>query len=228
MRNFLAMAGLAILAGSLGPAIRAQAEDKISYIDLEPLANRKLAGNLGSGADNNSLSELPTGEQILGGVQFKVGPGLIQLGSKLMDSYPEKVEGIAVNRKFSKLHLLHATSYGGGPNKEGDEGYVKDGTLIGQYMVHFEDGSEEGIPIVYGEDVRDWWYDDGEAEPSRGMVVWKGDNAYATEIGAHLRLYTSTWTNPNPDKKVVRIDYISRKNETPAAPFCISMSVEEK
>ena len=63
MRNYLALAGVAILAGSLGPAIRAHAEEQISYIDLEPLANRKLAGNLGSGADNNSLSELPLGEQ---------------------------------------------------------------------------------------------------------------------------------------------------------------------
>jgi hypothetical protein len=228
MRNCFALAGVAILAASLGPAICAQAEEKISYIDLEPLANRKLAGNLGSGARNNSLSELPMGEQILGGVKFKVGPGLIQLGSKLLDSFPEKVEGIAVDRKFTKLHILHATSYGGGPNEEGGEGYVKDGTLIGQYLAHYEDGSSEGIPIVYGEDVRDWWYVDGEAEPSRGKVVWKGDNGFATEIGAHLRLYTSTWTNPKPEKKVVKIDYVSRKGETPAAPFCISMSVEEK
>jgi hypothetical protein len=41
-------------------------------------------------------------------------------------------------------------------------------------------------------------------------------------------LYASTWTNPKPEKKVVRIDYVSRKGETPTAPFCISMSVEEK
>jgi hypothetical protein len=172
MKNYMMLAGMAIVTVSLISTARLQAEEKISTIDLEPLANRKLLDNLGSGAENNSLSDLPMGEQILGGIKFKVGPGLIQLGSKLFDSYPEKVEGIAVNRKFAKLHVLHATCNGGGVNEEGDERYVKDGTLIGQYMVHYDDGSTEGIPIVYGEDVRDWWYVDGEAEPSRGKVVW--------------------------------------------------------
>jgi hypothetical protein len=228
MRNYFTLIGVAILACGLGPLLCAQADETISTIDFDSLANRKLTDNLGSGADDNSLSEMPMGEQVLEGVKFKIGPGLIQLGSKLMDSFPEKVEGIKINHKFSKLHLLHATCFGGGPNQEGDPGHVKDGTLIGQYLVHFEDGSSEGIPIIYGEDVRDWWFVGGEPGPSRGKVVWTGDNGYATEIGAHLRLYASSWTNPKPDKKVVRIDYVSRKSETPAAPFCISMSVEGK
>ena len=228
MRNYSKPAVVAILAGNFCWAVLAQAEEKFTYIDIEPLASRKLLDNLCSGTDGNSLSALPAGEQILGGVKFKVGPGLIQLGSKLFETFPEKVEGIAVNRKFTKLHVLHATCNGGGPNEEGGEGYVKDGTLIGQYILRYEDGSEEGIPIVYGEDVRDWWYVDGEAEPSRGKVVWTGDNQFAAEVGAHLRLYMSTSSNPKPEKKVVRIDYVSRKTETPAAPFCISMSIEGK
>src|SRR6185295_4903286 len=123
----------------------------------------------------------------------------------------------------AKLHFLHATCYGGGPNSEDSEGFVKDGTLIGQYIVHYSDGSTEGIPIIYGEAVRDWWYLDGEREPTRGQVVWKGDNEYATSIGAHLRLYVTSWVNPKPDTTVTKIDYTSRKNEAPAAPFCISI-----
>jgi hypothetical protein len=93
-------------------------------------------------------------------------------------------------------------------------------------MVQYDDGSQEGVPIVYGEDVRDWWFVEGEPEPSRGKVVWTGDNALATQIGARLRLYVSSWTNPKPDHTVTRIDYVARKTETVAAPFCISMSVE--
>jgi hypothetical protein len=86
MKNYLMLAGMAIFAVSLFSTARVQAEEKISLIDLEPLANRKLLDNLGSGAENNSLAQLPMGEQILGGIKFKVGPGLIQLGSKLIAS----------------------------------------------------------------------------------------------------------------------------------------------
>jgi hypothetical protein len=214
-----------VVIGGLAPS-SASAQNKIHFVDLNPYANRKLSGNLGSGAPDNSLSELPTGEQTLAGVKFKVGPGLIQLGSTLMESWPEKVEDIVIDRKVARLHFLHATSYGGGPNQPGGQGFVADGIEIGKYKVHYDDDSQAEIPITYGEDVRDWWYLDGEAEPSKGKVAWKGDNEYATRIGAHLRLYVSTWTNPKPDKKVLMIDYTSMKDVTPAAPFCISLSVE--
>ncbi len=36
----------------------------------------------------------------------------------------------------------------------------------------------------------------------------------------------TTWKNPKPEKKVVSIDYIGRKSETPAVPFCGAMTVE--
>jgi hypothetical protein len=38
----------------------------------------------------------------------------------------------------------------------------------------------------------------------------------------------STWKNPKPDKKVVSIDYIGRKEETPAAPFCVAMTADSE
>jgi hypothetical protein len=127
----------------------------------------------------------------------------------------------------SKLHILHATCFGGGPNKEGNPWFVKDGTTIGEYRVTFEDKSAVNIPIVYGEDVRDWFYVGGEMETARGKVVWKGENDRATAVGAKIRLYMTTWENPTPDKKVVSIDYLGKKGETVAAPFCVAMSTEE-
>jgi len=64
------------------------------------------------------------------------------------------------------------------------------------------------------------------AKPRRAKVAWKGENNAASQFGAHVRLYASTWTNPRPDKKVLRIDYVSRKDETPAAPFCFALTVQ--
>jgi hypothetical protein len=205
----------------------ASAQQKIRFIDLEGKMNRKLADDLGSGAPSNSLAALPLGEQELNKVKFKVGPGLVQLGSSMLDAWPDKIEGIAIDGKIAKLHILHSTCFGRG--KPGDAWFVKEQTLIGQYMVHYEDASIEAIPIVYGDDVRDWWFNDNDLkELGRGKLAWTGENGLASRIGCRLRLFTSTWTNPKPDKKITRIDYTANKGETVAAPFCLAMSVEEE
>ena len=200
MTSFSKLVGCAVLVASCFAAQRALAQKSIHYIDLNPYANRKLTGNLGSGGQDNSLGELPSGEQTLGGIKFQVGPGLIQLGSTMLDSLPEKVEDIVLDRKVAKLHFLHATCFGGGPNQQGSEGWVADGTLIGKYLVHYDDDTQAEIPIVFGEDVRDWWYVDGEAEPSRGKVVWKGDNEYAKRIGAICGCTSPTGPIPSPTR----------------------------
>jgi hypothetical protein len=212
----------------MGVAWATPVDRELVYIDLNSKVNQKLTENLGTGAEGNNLKELPTGEQAFGDVKFKIGDGLIHLGSKVLDKLPEKVEGIKIDGKLAKLYILHATSFGGGPNKEGDPWFVKDDTHIGEYRVNFEDKSSEMIPIVYGQDVRDWFYVEGEKDLTRGKIVWKGENVRATQVGAKIRLYLTTWENPKPDKKVISIDYVGRKDETVAAPFCVAMTLERK
>jgi hypothetical protein len=115
---------------------------------------------------------------------------------------------------------------GGGPNGPGNPWFVEDGTVIGEYRVNFEDHSAIIIPIVYGEDVRDWFYIDNDKEPGRSEAVWKGDNGFAKNNGSRIRLYATTWENPCPDKTVKTIDFSSKKQETPAAPFCVAITAE--
>src|SRR5262245_53550938 len=138
-----------VLYCTLGAALAVPADKKFTHVDLQPKFNQKLTDNLGTGAEGNNLTDLPTGEQSFGGVKFKVGDGLVQLGSTVLDKMPEKVEGIPIGRKFTKLHILHATAFGGGPNKEDSPWFVKDDTLIGEYKVNFEDQSADTIPVVY-------------------------------------------------------------------------------
>jgi hypothetical protein len=38
----------------------------------------------------------------------------------------------------------------------------------------------------------------------------------------------TTWTNPLPDKKAATIDYMSKKADTVAAPFCVAVTLERK
>jgi beta-galactosidase len=212
----------------LGSAARGFSADDSEFvpIDLKAHFNHQLADGFGTNVPENNLSTLPKGESVFEDCNFDIGEGVIQLGSTALDDFPDKVTGIKVNRKVAKLHFLHATQYGGGPNQQRNPYYVQDGTKIGEYRVSYDDHSESIIPIVYGEDVRDWFFVEGEKSPPHGKVVWTGDNDYARSSQSRIRLYETTWENPSPDKTVTSIDYSSKKEDTPAAPFCIAITTE--
>jgi hypothetical protein len=217
----LALAGILLAA----PA----AKDKGFYpIDIQKHGNKEVLGMFAGGDETNVLKDFPTGEKKFGDVTFTIGKKLIMLGSTAQKGEPGKVEGIAVGRVANRLHFLHANGYGGGPNKEGSAWFVKDGTPIGAYTVHYEDKTTADIPIVYGEHTRDWFYTEAEAEPSKAKVAWSGENDYATARSSKIRVYQMTWENPKPDKKIVSIDFAGKKDETPAAPFVIAITVEVK
>jgi WD40 repeat protein len=203
----------------------APAEKDFAFIDLQPQANLKV--------DDKFWIPLPKGEQTRGGIPLQVGERFIQLGATYIQAppnqqprtMPDKVEHIKVGRAFEKLHILHATDHGGN-RKDGDPGFVADDTPIGEYTVHYEDGDKEAIPVVYGQDVRDWWF--GSEGVRRGKVAWEAETALAakpTGVRITLRLYLTTWKNPKPARKVDHIDY-SRRKDTAASPFCVAMTAE--
>src|SRR5262249_15741077 len=99
----------------------------------------------------NNLDELPRGEQTFEAVPFPIRQGVIQLAGSFLPKTPHKVEGVEVNRSFARMHILHSTGWGDCAP------FVQEGTLIGRYVLHYEDGGVDNIPIVYGRDVRDWY-----------------------------------------------------------------------
>lgn len=215
---------LIVLAGEPPAATPVAPVAKCSPIDLQPLANQVLKEDFSEVTNGNNLAGLPGGDQVLLGVPFRIGPRMIALGSPSKPERPTRVEGIDVNMQCAKLHLLQATEFGEGD--PGSDHYVPEGTKIGYYVVHYEDKSQETIPVVYGEDVRDWWFNPLSKSPTRGKVAWKGANAFSTELQSQIRLYLTSWQNPKPTVRVTRIDFVS--TESPAAPFCVAISAEAK
>jgi hypothetical protein len=195
-----------------------------SPIDLQARGNQILKEDFSDVTNGNNLANLPDGDQTLLGIPFRIGPRMIALGSPSKPERPVRVEGIDVNKQLMKLHFLHATEFGEG--EPGSDNYVPEGTKIGYYTVYYEDKSHETIPIVYGVDVRDWWFNVLSKSPSRGKVAWKGTNAFSTELRSEIRLYVTSWQNPKPTVPVTRIDFVS--TESAAAPFCVAISAEAK
>jgi hypothetical protein len=116
------------------------------------------------------------------------------------------------------MYVLHGTQFSGPIHN------VADGTAIGWYRVIYEDQTEQSVAVVAGEDVGSWFAEDSES-PSRGAKVWEGKNRIADWTNSSVRIFASGWTNPQPRKKVARIDYLAAG--TQAAPFCLAITIEE-
>jgi hypothetical protein len=162
---------------------------------------------------DNSLRTLPTGVQRLAGVDWDLR-GLIQLaGSPTVRLFPDKVVGIRLAQKARALHFLHATIFSVAPD-----------TPIARYVVHYGDDTTAKIPLVYGQDLAEWWGTVGSRDAPAPRIAWEGSNAAAASEGHVLRLYHSRWENPWPDLELARIDFISELSGS--APFLIAITLE--
>ena len=180
--------------------------------------------NLSTGRQDNDLSALPVGLVSLGGVVFDVR-GVIQLRRTeprggpfevVWKSYPVRVEAISVQQEARRLHLLLGTT-----DAEAD------GTILGSLVVHYADGAQAPLDLVYGRDVRRWILNPragGVQDTERGKVVWTGTNPVADEYGNTLRLYLTTRENPRPGVKITTVDFVSAMSRS--APFLIAVTVE--
>ena len=183
---------------------------KYICLNLQTIANSELDG----GPDARFLAALPKGEHDFAGVKFDIGARLIGLH----DKRAYKVEGIKVGVTCRKLHFLHACHASGrGPG---------DPPTIGYYTVTYDDKSQETIPIVWGKNILNWWFLEGEAGPTEARIAWTGDNDEAIRWGRKVRLYLVTWTNREPTKRVVSIDFGIEK-DTHTAPFCVAITAEK-
>lgn len=186
-------------------------------INLQPLANQRLNNDFHTWPGNN-LKLLPRGKQHLGDVDFLVGDKFIQLASKMAPDFPERIDSIPVGYDVTKLHFFHAVGW-----------TASDGLLVGEYIVHYADGTVDTVPIEYGVDARDWWVYESDKKPTpRAVIAWTGMNHASKnyqDLRMSIRLYRRTWDNPHPNKKVLSFDYVSI-NETRTAPFLIAVSAE--
>jgi hypothetical protein len=169
------------------------------------------------GRPNNHLQSLPKGRQPFAGVPFFIQGGVVQLhGTGIANDFPDATTGIEIQRELTTLYLFHGTA-----------SRVPDGTIMARLQLHYEDGSTNSIPIRYGDHVRDWWQS-SEQPPTaaNSQVAWRGSNPVTVEKRVQARLYMTASQNPDPQRKVQTVDYLSAN--TKAAPFLISLTTDAK
>ena len=118
-------------------------------------------------------------------------------------------------RACRHLHFLHAANFDG-----------RLGTPVGQYVVHYADQRPpENVPIVYGEDLLNWWTQDNEPiKPKAARLAWLGTSPASDASTTGVRLFKMTWNNPFPDAEVLSIDFISCMNDP--APFLVALTAD--
>lgn len=189
-----------------------------NLIDLTPYYNASPNDCWhGGGTANNDLASLPQGLREFAGVKFDVR-GIVQLsGQSAVDQlsvrFPNEVKDIKIDRLCGQLHFLHAAGW-----------VSSDGTKVGFFRVHYQDGNTEEIPIVYGAHVRDWWTAPDAKPVTASEVAWKGSNRASTASRVSLQLYKTTWKNSRPDVAIAKLDYVSTMS--PSAPFLIGLTAE--
>ena len=192
-------------------------------INLSPYTNRSLTQSFIPRKNNkHDLQELPTGTHTFGGIPFNI-TGEIQLfGNGLNVShanFPKQVNGIRIGEKCNKIHLFHGASFVT-PNQMGE--------TIARIVLHYKDGSKEALDIVSGQNVLDWCgpADINSVKDPKSELAWLGRNPFIQSQWPDyfLRLYKSTYDNPQPDIEITTIDYEWAK--VSAASFLVGLTIE--
>jgi WD40 repeat protein/tRNA A-37 threonylcarbamoyl transferase component Bud32/tetratricopeptide (TPR) repeat protein len=186
-------------------------------IDLGPFYNFRLRSILRIPPEQTDL-RFQEDIQLRTGVPFDLRGAVALAGKAGAEHFPgvEKqptllsFAGIPVNRKLERLHFLHGTSK-----------HVPDGTVIGAYVLHYADGRTASFPILYGQDIRDWWGWQPAREKSGARPAWTWDK-HNYPFKGPVRLYQMTRENPYPEVEVKSFDFVSAR--TDCAPFLVAVT----
>jgi hypothetical protein len=197
----------------------------VRLIDLGEFYNASLSRSWcsTSGDPASHLGSLPTGRQTLEGTEFDVR-GVVQIRCERFLSvlFPVAVTNIPVGQRCARLQFLHAAAWDGRP-----------GTTIGYYVVHFDGGRVERVPIEYGKHVIEWRTDPARNfKPSADTpLAWSGQYTSMTGERKSIHLYRSTWQNPAPETLILSLDLVAAVDQggvptASSAPFLIAVTSE--
>ena len=193
------------------------ADGEMFAVQLGPFANaslRDLAGRPGwiGAGPGEDFSALRAGDRRMGSLTFRLlsseggRPASIMLGGPAVTAqFPESVRGIPVGCKARQLWFLQTTAFPDGP-----------GRTVGRYIIRYEDGTAEEIPLSYGKNTMSWL---DNAPTIAHQAAWKGQ----TKSGKAIRLRMLPWDNPHPEKTISAIDFIAAKGSQ-ASPVLLAIT----
>lgn len=158
---------------------------------------------------DSSWAYAPHGRHVFNGVLFEL-PGVMEvsgLGAARDDNpLPTSIRDIPLGRKARRLHLLH-----------GGAADLGEGTPLAKLVLHYADGREHTLSLVYGVNVRNWYKGgdkkDQVTDPNT-KLGWTGDSPRSRRFGSTLRIYQTAFDLPWPDVELKSVDFVSLLSES--------------
>ena len=200
--------------------------DKIIPLNLRPLANMGFKDEIdgdkkGGWTDQgeNDLRHIVTGRQNLRSIPFDIinpasngGKSSLMLYSKNKDFFPKELGPVEINRKASSLIFLHSAAWG-----------LRTHSLAATYRVSYSDGSSVDIPIKVDSQISDWWNEKELDDPNAGILLKVKSDKSANGV---VSLYGYRWVNPNPDKILRSLSFISAEADPVVGILAVSLTPE--
>ncbi len=193
--------------------------DPFHALTLTPFYNRLLT----SFNSTESWGQVPRGVNVFDGVPFEMLGKLDLTGlgrARDGEFQPTRAGEIAVNRKFTYLHLIHGTTY-----------TSPDGSPVSSVVLRYRNGETRKLFIHYGVHVRNWYLETMEpvstlSDPN-SVVAWSGPlgSGSKNEVALSLRLFKTTFANPLPDEEVLGLELHSLFAR--ANSVIVAMTVED-
>ena len=143
---------------------------------------------------DTDMRDMKVGRQVYLGVPFDVidpaanrGKAVLTLKSKKFTPGP-KAATAKVGAKARSVYFLHASAWTGGH--------------MATYVVRYDDGATEEIPIRAKQEITDWW---GAGHGEKYRVAFLMPNLKTDAVG----LVIFPWDNPHPGKAIRSIEFRS-------------------
>jgi len=173
-------------------------------VDLKPYVNQSFGDDVKGdgkggwadlGADNLIMMKSGVREfngkifRIIGPAEVESQKACIMLGSPMANHLPNRVDDIRLGAKLKRLDFLHTAMYVS----------AKPGETLGEYVIHYSDGSTISHPLLRGTAIDDWY------QPTVNPKIKIAEEVYAPSGLSHV-VFTDEWINPFPDKEITSID----------------------
>jgi tetratricopeptide (TPR) repeat protein len=163
-------------------------------IDLSAFYNSNLSLHLAR-KDESALAEFSSALESKTGVEFDIrgSVGVYGRGAEMegLPPSPRSIVGIPIRQRASRLHIIQFAAW-----------EELNATEIGSYIFHFANGQTEKIPIVYGENIRE--FNKSAPVPHAQILLFR-----ATPRAKAMYLFKMTWDNPHPDLEITAFDLVS-------------------
>ena len=168
-----------------------------SMLDLSPYYDELLPGWIFKGSSYTKFEK--PGTHTWDGIKFDAR-GMIRT------TWPRQTISIPVGVKCSSIAFLLGAYW--------------DPRVVSRFVIHYQNGATETVPILYGTDVSSSQFENGFVPTN--AVVWEELTSAAGPSQPLFGFFIKKWRNPFPGETTTSIDYVQQSS----SDFLVAITIQ--